>query len=128
MDGALVVLKLLILLLDVDDTATLFCHGTDKRTNFINMESLGLTQSPLNNNKVELLCNPNKVFEVDGKVISVDRLNDATCTRIMEPLIEVKIKKINLKLFNPPVYLHLIFEISSVIPFFFNFEISTLEN
>ena len=57
------------------------------------MESLGLTQSPLNNNKVELLCNQNKEFEVDGKVISVDRLNDVACTRIMEPLIEVKIKK-----------------------------------
>jgi hypothetical protein len=88
-----VVLKLLILSLGVDDTATLFCHGTDKRTNFIDMDSLGLVVSPLNNNKVELLCNPNKQFEVDGKVITVDMLNDVTCTRIMEPLIEVKIKK-----------------------------------
>ena len=82
--------KLQIYSLDVDDTATLFCHGTDKRTNLIDMESLGLVLSPLNNNKVELLCNPNKEFEVDGKVISVDRLNDVTCTRIMEPLIQVK--------------------------------------
>ena len=57
------------------------------------MDSLGLVVSPLNNNKVELLCNPNKQFEVDGKVITVDMLNDVTCTRIMEPLIEVKIKK-----------------------------------
>ena len=55
------------------------------------MESLGLVVSPLDNNKVELLCNPNKEFELDGKVISADRLNDATCTLIMEPLIEVKI-------------------------------------
>ena len=82
--------KLQIYSLDVDDTATLFCHGTDKRTNLIDMESLGLVVSPLNNNKVELLCNPNKEFEVDGKVISVDRLNDVTCTKIMEPLIQVK--------------------------------------
>ena len=82
--------KLQIYSLDVDDTATLFCHGTDKRTNFIDMDSLGLVVSPLNNNKVELLCNPNKEFEVDGKVISVDRLNDVTCTKIMEPLIQVK--------------------------------------
>ena len=82
--------KLQIYSLDVDDTATLFCHGTDKRTNLIDMESLGLVVSPLNNNKVELLCNPNKEFELDGKVISVDRLNDVTCTRIMEPLIQVK--------------------------------------
>ena len=85
-----VVLKILIFSLDVDDTATLFCHGTDKRTNLIDMDSLGLVLSPLNNNKVELLCNPNKEFEVNGKVISVDRLNDVTCTRIMEPLIQVK--------------------------------------
>ena len=77
--------------LDVDDTATLFCHGTEKRSNLIDMDSLGLVVSPLDNNKVELLCNPNKEFEVDGKVVSVDRLNDATCTLIMEPLIEVKI-------------------------------------
>ena len=85
------VLKILIFSLDVDDTATLFCHGTPKRDNLIDMESLGLVVSPLDNNKVELLCNPNKEFEVDGKVISADRLNDATCTLIMEPLIEVKI-------------------------------------
>ena len=88
--GVLVVLKILILSLDVDDTATLFCHGTPKRDNLIDMDSLGLVLSPLDNNKVELLCNPNKEFEVNGKVISVDRLNDVTCTRIMEPLIQVK--------------------------------------
>ena len=31
-------------------------------------------------------------------------------------------------LHTPPVYLHLIFEISSVTRFFFNFEISSLKN
>ena len=92
------VLKILILSLDIDDTATLFCHGTPQRDNLIDMESLGLVVSPLDNNKVELLCNPNKEFEVDGKVISADRLNDATCTLIMEPLIEVKIDIFNVKI------------------------------
>ena len=53
------------------------------------MESLGLDSE--NIGKVELKCNDNKEFTIDGNVISVDKLNAVTCTKIMEPLIQVNI-------------------------------------
>ena len=50
------------------------------------MTSLGL-DSATNNARVELLCNENEEFTLDGDTISVDKIHEATCTRIMEPLI-----------------------------------------
>ena len=68
-----------------DEKVVLFCHGTEKRTNFVSMNSLGSESA--NNARVELLCNENEEFTLDGDIISVDKIHEATCTRIMEPLI-----------------------------------------
>ena len=66
-------------------TATLFCHGTDKRPNSISLASLDL--SGTNPEYMELLCQ-NGQFLFADKVVSKTNLDRVTCIRIMEPVLE----------------------------------------
>lgn len=67
------------------ETLTLFCHGTPKRTNFISMASMGLDYT--NAQSLDLKCIDQEF--VNGNLqVSLDKIYSATCTRIMEPLIE----------------------------------------
>lgn len=73
-----------ILSVNDGDKVTLFCHGTDKRPNKVRRATFGLSGS--NSESLELECNDGEFHFGDSKV-SMDKLNKATCTRVMEPKI-----------------------------------------
>ncbi len=65
--------------------ATLFCHGTPMRLNYLSLSTWGLSES--SPKSIDLTCKDGEF--TNGPVsVSIDKLLSVTCTRIMEPLIE----------------------------------------
>ena len=61
----------------VGDKITIFCHGTEKRSNRVKSSSLGLNLDN-NNAKLELECRGTDFYHQDQMVTT---LNEATCIR-----------------------------------------------
>ena len=72
--------------INVDDgeTINLFCHGTEKRVNGVKKSSLGLGTGY--EKQIALTCQGQEFLNGDN-VVSIDKVQAATCRRVQEPTI-----------------------------------------
>ena len=69
---------------DDGETINLFCHGTEKRVNGVKKSSLGLGTGY--EKQIALTCQGQEFLNGDN-VVSIDKVQAATCRRVQEPTI-----------------------------------------
>ena len=79
-------LNVLLIYENADDgeTINLFCHGTEKRVNGVKKSSLGLEKGY--EKQIALTCQ-GQDFLYGDSVVSIDKVQAATCRRVQEPTI-----------------------------------------